>query len=320
MLQKPQLVLHADWSVRPQKRWMVRAVLDNGRYHLHAPEKVGSLDDWFARLKRSINSDGSMLVGLDFSIGLPLAYAEQVGISNFVAWLPQAGHGTWQGFYEVARTEDEIGWKRPFYPQAPGGTRQQHLLDALEVTEMDQLRRQCELARPGRRAAAPLFWTMGAQQVGKATITGWRELIAPALQNPVLQVAIWPFAGELDVLLKLDQIVLAEVYPTEIYDWLGIAFLPQPGRKSGKRVQTDRQANVPALLAAADALNVNVLPACYRAIVDGFGAGADGEDPFDAMVGVLGMLWMVEGKRPLHEPTDNEIRKIEGWILGQGQS
>ena len=30
---------------------------------------------------------------------------------------------------------------------------------------------------PGRRAAAPIFWTLGAQQVGKAAIAAWRELL-----------------------------------------------------------------------------------------------------------------------------------------------
>ena len=51
-------------------------------------------------------------------------------------------------------------------------------------------------------------------------------------------------------------------------------------------------------------------------ILDGFGAGKDGEDRFDAVAGLLGMLDVVLGNRPSGEPEDDTTR-IEGWILGQ---
>jgi hypothetical protein len=46
-----------------------------------------------------------------------------------------------------------------------------------------RLRRQCERATPTRRAACPLFWTLGSNQVGKAAISGWQEVIAPAQRH-----------------------------------------------------------------------------------------------------------------------------------------
>lgn len=46
------------------------------------------------------------------------------------------------------------------------------------------------------------------------------------------------------------------------------------------------------------------------------GAGKDGEDRFDAVVGLLGMLDVVLGNRRPGEPEDDTTR-IEGWILGQ---
>ena len=46
----PEWVVHADWSVSPQKRWLVRARLVNGRYHIHAPELVGDTMTMMARL------------------------------------------------------------------------------------------------------------------------------------------------------------------------------------------------------------------------------------------------------------------------------
>ena len=52
-------------------------------------------------------------------------------------------------------------------------------------------------------------------------------------------------------------------------------------------------------------------------IEDGFGAGASGEDRFDAVAGLFGILNVVLGRRPSGEPDDPVVRRIEGWILGQ---
>jgi hypothetical protein len=43
----------------------------------------------------------------------------------------------------------------------------------------------------------------------------------------------------------------------------------------------------------------------------------EGDDAFDAVVGLFGMLEVVTGKRQPGEPRDDRIRKVEGWILGQ---
>jgi hypothetical protein len=44
-------------------------------------------------------------------------------------------------------------------------------------------------------------------------------------------------------------------------------------------------------------------------------AAGEGEDPFDAIVGLLAMLEVVRGQRESGEP--EEAREFEGWILGQ---
>jgi hypothetical protein len=53
------------------------------------------------------------------------------------------------------------------------------------------------------------------------------------------------------------------------------------------------------------------------AIRDGFGPAKDGEDAFDAAIGLFGMLNILLGQRAFREPPDGRLRKIEGWILGQ---
>jgi len=58
-------------------------------------------------------------------------------------------------------------------------------------------------------------------------------------------------------------------------------------------------------------------PALRAELRQGFGASADGEDRFDAVVGLFGMLNVVLGRRPPGDATDDTSSKIEGWILGQ---
>jgi hypothetical protein len=57
-----------------------------------------------------------------------------------------------------------------------------------------------------------------------------------------------------------------------------------------------------------------------KTIDEGFGPKPDGEDQFDAFVGICSMLDVVSGCRPEGAPTTNHVRRIEGWILGQRAS
>lgn len=310
----PSLIVHADWSVSASKRWMALGVLTaNGRYHLHAPTPIEQSLDWLRRL-RQMAGVRALLVGVDFPIGLPLAYARQIGSPSFLALLPQLGQGAWQMFYQVAQTPAQISLQRPFYPQRPGQSRLQHLLAGLNLSHADQLRRQCDLRQNGRRAAAPLFWTMGAQQVGKAAIHGWQTVLTSALQMPELRAAIWPFSGTMHELLQDGRLVLAEAYPGEFYRQLGLQF---PRGAGGKRAQAGRQHNATRLLACAAHHQITLDAALEKAIATGFGAAPDGEDRFDATVGALGLIQGVMAQRPFPEPANPDIRRIEGWIWGQ---
>jgi hypothetical protein len=311
---EPQgLVVHADWSLSPAKRWMAAAVRRNDdTYILQAPEPVGDPLTWLDRLRADTRT-GGVFLGLDFPLGLPLSYAARVGVDNFFDLLPRLGSGEWADFYHVAAAPEEISVRRPFYPFRPGRTRQQHLLDGLGVHHIDELRRQCDRGYAGRRPAAPIFWTMGAQQVGKAAIAGWRDVLGPALQART-NVYLWPFAGALDELLSRGGITIAESYPAEFYGHLSLSFPPGRG---GKRSRAARAANAAPLLAWAQANPVTLSDELFASIQDGFGEPAAGEDHFDAVVGLFGMLNVLFGHRPPEEPADEQVRRVEGWILGQ---
>jgi hypothetical protein len=84
----------------------------------------------------------------------------------------------------------------------------------------------------------------------------------------------------------------------------------------GKRRQAARSANAGRLLDWAERSEVALGPALADEIEDGFGLRPDGEDRFDAVVGLFGVLNVLSGARPSGEPDDPVVRRIEGWILG----
>jgi hypothetical protein len=304
----PSHIYHADWGTAANKRWLAQTTLGaDGRYTAHAPALIEDHADLIPSIRRQIDDGGSALVGFDFPIGIPASYAQLAGVSAFKPFLRELGNGEWADFYNVATVRSEISIRRPFYPYSPGGKRQAHLLGALGLNEIDDLRRECEKKQPGRRAACSLFWTLGANQIGKGAIVGWRDVLAPALCNGK-NVLLWPFDGDLDDLLQPGKIVFTETYPAECYGW----FLAEPLRGKGK--PEVRRAVGAHLRKWAASLDIGLEPALHGMIEDGF---PQGDDAFDAVVGMIGMIEVVTGRRQPGEPSEDRIRKLEGWILGQ---
>jgi hypothetical protein len=124
-------------------------------------------------------------------------------------------------------------------------------------------------------------------------------------------VRLWPFEGGLHALLAPGVAVLAEVYPAEALRQCGLRL---PG---SKRAQGPRRALAPALRAAMAARRVVPSPALARAVAAGFGADAAGEDRFDSVIGLLGLVGVLDGVRPDFVPDDPWVRRWEGWVLGQ---
>lgn len=308
----PEIVVHADWSTTPAKRWMATARLRDGVYRVECPERVRNPETLLESCTRDAGGGGA-LIGFDFPIGLPRAYARQAGIVDFRRALPAFGAGRWHRFYELAARPEEIALGRPFYPARPGGTRQAHLVDALGVASMDDLLRECERGGGDRRRACSLFWTLGGNQVGRAAIAGWRHVLVPAGERMGADLGLWPFEGDLQALLATRACVVAETYPADACVQLG---LRTPGRGWSKRDAPDRRDQGRRLLQWAADKPID-LSAVRETVEDGFGSAAAGEDPFDAWVGLLGMLAVVLGLQPEGAPGDREARRVEGWILGR---
>jgi hypothetical protein len=317
----PALVAQADWSTDAKKRWMAVGRLAGGSYELDAPELVGDPSTLLGRLQEraaAVHRGRAVIAGFDFPIGFPREYARLAGVDRFLDVLPFLGAGRWADFYDVATSPDEISLERPFYPLKPGGTTHQQLIGKLAVDSMNDLRRECDFGKPDRNDACAIFWTLGGNQVGRGAIAGWRDVLAPALRSPGLDIAFWPFDGDLDNLLRTRGCVIVETYPAEACLHLG---MKPPGSAWGKKRQDDRKEQGERLLAWAHNRGVRLNGALVANISDGFGVKSSGEDPFDAVVGLMSMIEVLLGMRPPGPPSVAEppISTVENWIFGQAE-
>ena len=268
---------------------------------------VGPLDRLFARLLAHAGG-GPVALGVDFPLGLPRAYAARhAEAADFPAFL--RGLADRPGFFAVADTLDEVGPGRPFYPRLGrrGMTRLSHA-EALGLASAAELSRACDRATAHRPAGAPLFWTLGANQSGKAAISAWRDLLLPALHGPAPPM-LWPFDGPFRGLLRPGRVAVAETYPAEAMRQLGLRPI------GSKRRQSDR-ARLP-LAPVLAGLRATPDPALTAWLATGFGPDAAGEDRLDCLLGLLCLLQVLEGRRPDTAPEDPWVWRWEGWVLGQ---
>ena len=308
----PTLVYHADWSSNASKRWGAKAALgSDGRYTASQPKPVNELADLFTNLRTEAGDAGCVFAGFDFPIGVPDHYAKRAEIANFRTFLPELSTEKWKDFFRVCDKLEQISVGRPFYPNhSRKGSSRQHLLNGHKAAGRIDLLRRCEIGGDGQRQACTLFWTLGGNQVGRAAITGWRDMLVPALKSK--SVRIWPFDGELMSLFQPGSTVIAETYPAECYGWFDRK--PIHGKTSLER----RKEFASALRNWARTSQVAIQSELENAICSGFPLGKD--DSFDAVVGLFGMLQVCLGKRNSGEPNDDIVRNIEGWILGRSNT
>jgi hypothetical protein len=309
MVRRARLAVHADWSVDPRKRWMTLARESCDRFAMQAPLPAPA-PAMLAATLLAHSKGGPVALGIDAPIGLPRAYAVKLPDQNFIAFLRRLNNT--DAFFQVAATLEEVSLARPFYPARGkrGMTRAAHA-EVLALENAAALSRACDRATALRPAGAPLFWTLGANQTGKAAITLWRDALIGARAHPGLK--LWPFEGAFLALLAPDTVVMAETYPAESMRALGI--FP----RGSKRRQQDRAAQAEFIAAAMRDMRVTPSRGLRAALDDGFGGDAAGEDRFDSILGALGVIAVLRGALP-DAPPENDggfLTRWEGWVLGQ---
>lgn len=275
-----------------------------GGWLVQAPVLVGAPETLLTRLEQR-----PLALGLDCPLGLPAAFAARhlPDVPDFPTWLAALAPDA--ALWQPAATLAEVVPARPFYPGgASRGARRAAHAAALELTPRD-LSRLCDRATDERPAGAALFWIVGANQSGRAALHAWRTLVIPALRAG--QARLWPFAGPFRSLLGPGTVAIAETYPAEAMRHLGL-------RPAGsKRRQGDRAAYAPGLRAGMDRLRAAPTAALAATIEAGFGADAAAEDRFDCVLGVLGLIGVIDGHRPDGAPAIEALTRWEGWVLGQ---
>jgi hypothetical protein len=301
------IAAHADWSVDPAKRFITIGRQAGGVWVLDLPRLTGEVAALLPRLARAAGGE-AVVLGIDCPIGLPRAYAAQLGgFSGFPAFLK--GLHPDAAFFQVAREIEEVSLARPFYPAGTvsGMGHKMALAQRLGLLDTRGLSRLVDLATASRPAAGQLFWTLGANQCGKAALAAWRDVLLPALA--ALPVRLWPFEGSLRALAAPGAIVVAETYPAEAMRHLGVRLA------GSKRDQAARQAAAGAIFDAMARLRVKRPVELTMAVGQGFGAAAAGEDAFDSLIGALGVINVLAGNRPDVPP--RPVDMWEGWVLGQ---
>lgn len=302
------VLVHADWSVSPKKRWVARAEWAGG-WTVKSVKPVGPTPAFVADLLTAA-ATRRVLAGFDFPIGLPRGYGAKTGETNFSAFLRRIGTARWSRFADIARTPDEISIERPFYPAgSTSGVTQAALFEAHGEAAFDGLRRDCERATGARRAACPIFWTLGGNQVGRGALSGWVEVVKPAQAGGA---SLWPFDGSLEDLSAHPGLVIAETYPAEAYGHVGVRF----AQAESKTNQSHRRSKADAIHGWAERHTVALAETVRVLIDDGFGDSKSGEDQFDALMGLVGLIEVAERRRPASDP-GAAVDPWEGWIIGQ---
>jgi len=293
-------LVHSDWSIAPAKRWTAIAERRPDGWSIaglaQTPSPHRFLDLLFDR--------PGTLAGFDFPIGLPAFYLDKTGI-DFCDLLSLPATDRARRFFTPADTLFDISPAQPFYRRHPPGGRQADLLRRLDCTSFDELLRVCDRKTKNRSRAESIFWTVGAKQVGKAALSGWRDILIPARARGA---RLWPFDGRLS---SSHALTLAETYPAEVYRHLGMT------RTVRKRTQEGRKMAGAVMLAWTSERNVRLSAELASLVRDGFGERADGEDAFDAITGLCGMIEVADGRRTEALDALWTADPREGWILGQ---
>jgi hypothetical protein len=119
-------------------------------------------------------------------------------------------------------------------------------------------------------------------------------VLAHGLNDPNINLAIWPFSGRMAELARPGKIIVAEIYPAEFTHQLGLF---SPFKRFSKRRQNDRVFTMERLIKQAVTTGIQIYPELERRLAEGFGFSPTGEDRFDAVVGLIGMLQIISGIR-----------------------
>jgi hypothetical protein len=170
-------------------------------------------------------------------------------------------------------------------------------------------RQGCSKPTGGERGLLISSRRSARSAVGKGALSGWCEVIAPALAQGA---RLWPFDGTLKELTSEPGLIVAETYPHRPT----ISSLHPSEAARAKRSKCPVRAKRLPFLESASRKQVDLSPRLRDQVIDGFGSVAAGEDCFDAFMGVAKMIEVAKG-RPKRAASAGPLSLWEGWILAR---
>jgi hypothetical protein len=305
----PSTILCADWGKKKPKRAVyVADVSERLVRRIHAKDwSVGTIldeaDRWLSK--------GPVLATFDAPLGVPESYLSAAARirswrspTTFLEFLTHA-HSLPSFFEGTAAATD---WKveRPFFSVPPGEGGLKSYRQAAHDQGVSLYR-----AIDGKTKGKTMFAKSGIPgSVGSAACALWQEL-GPLLATK-RTFRVWPFEGDLDVLLQSSPIVFGEIYPRAAYA-TALLDAPTGTRASLALAKTDADIRLRATKELKAAHWVRLLGVTLVNLDD----AQDNEDDFDACMTAAALLRCTLEELPFCPPSLTATR-AEGGILGTG--
>lgn len=302
-------IICGDWSKPVRKRAAYAADIATRSIRRLRSDAGWSVTEILARAEH-LSSRTSVLVAFDVPFGVPhdyfLSAKAALGLEatdNFVDFLLSVSRTP--SFFEATYSPDHWKLEQPFFAVPAGEGSLAGFRNAAGAKGVELFRRIDRVTK-----AKSLFITSGIPgSVGSAATSLWQEIAK--LRNGGRKFRIWPFEGDLDILLRNDPITLAEVYPRAAYS---TALLDGSATERPQLALAKTDANVRRV--AIETLVNSSWVGLHEVRIYDLDEARNSEDDFDACVTTAALLRCQIEQLPLysHEFFD----RIEGGILGTG--
>ena len=304
---RPSAILCADWGKESVKRAVYVADIA-ARVVRRVLGKAWSLAGLLEEAQRW-TSMGSVLVTFDAPLGVPESYLAALNrvlsgqpLTTFLDLLASAG--SMPRFFDGGSVPGDWSLDRPFFA-VPAGTGGLSAYVAAAASHGVIIRRSIDV----QTAAKSVFIKSGIPgSVGSAACALWQEL-APLLRED-RAFTVWPFEGELQMLLRTSSVVVGEIYPRAAY---ATALLPMPPicRSRLSVAKTNASVRRQAITSLREAGWIHALGVKFENLAE---AEAD-EDDFDACLTAAALLRCVLEGSPVGHAHSSAAR-AEGGMLG----
>jgi hypothetical protein len=184
-------IVNCEWHSDQALRRLTLATKQDGKWLITSPEPVGDPSTLLGRVRERVGNESRLLVGLAFPIGVPLAYARRVGISNFRDWAVQLGNGAWRRFFKMNQSLSELNFHQPIGSGCLGEQGFPQMLRRLGIAEWQDAWRLCDPKYGTVGTERCLFWPVCPQSAGRSVISGWRDLLIPRIATGNPGIGLW---------------------------------------------------------------------------------------------------------------------------------